>query len=222
MNKKIGFTLSEILIALTVVGIVSAITVPTLMNKSTKKTQAALIQKTHLEISDAVELYMNDKDYKSVKAAFADLAQVSYFLTTYFRVNKNCGTSPKGECLSTTYGDMKGATGLTSGPYSSGQTTYTCIQNKAGVTICMNAVPTGKVSNSFYVDTNGPGEPNIKGRDIFAANIYKDGTIEDNGGYNIGDYSSRNSAFESGCNASGSNVFGCLGKLMNDNWVMNY
>ena len=40
MNKKSAFTLTEVLVTLSIIGVVSALTVPTLMNQYQKKTQS--------------------------------------------------------------------------------------------------------------------------------------------------------------------------------------
>lgn len=79
----------------------------------------------------------------------------------------------------------------------------------------------------LFVDINGAKGPNIAGRDIFALYIYKNG--------NIDDYSSDNTTaerltkeqrernFNTVCsgNSNGS-WYGCFGKILNDNWEMNY
>lgn len=234
MNKKFGFTLAEVLIALTVVGIVSAMTVPTLMNKSTRKTQAALIHKAYVELSDAVELYMNDEDASKVSGPFADLDKVEHFLTHYYRVNKNCKSDPVGGgCLTATFSTISGSTGQkhSNGPYAS-PTNFKCIQDKAGITVCMcknkgvhNAAQTTDDYHSadlidVWFDTNGPENPNVKGRDIFRIYVNSNGDLVT---WDESDekYDKRETLFTSGC-LTGSDPDGCIGKLLNDNWEMNY
>lgn len=231
MNKKFGFTLTEVLITLAVIGVVSAITVPNLLNKSAKKTQAALIHKAYVELSDAVELYMNDEDKQSVDAPFKTLDNVEHFLTHYYRINKNCGSTPVAKgCLSATYGTISGTTGLTwgNGPYNNPEK-FKCIQNKSGITVCMceyKGVHSSSAENpsqdliDVWFDTNGNHAPNINGRDIFRIYVNKDGDLvtwnEDESKYD-----NREAQFNEGCLTT-ADPDDCMGKLLNDNWQMNY
>ena len=77
-----------------------------------------------------------------------------------------------------------------------------------------------------YVDVNGQKGPNIFGRDIFIMYIYKNGLLDDS---TLGSTSTapmtetdRTNMFNSNCNTSSTSIHGCFGKILNDNWEMNY
>lgn len=53
---QVGFTLAEVLIALGIIGVVAAMTIPTLMTNYQKKSTATQLKKTYATISNAVRL----------------------------------------------------------------------------------------------------------------------------------------------------------------------
>ena len=59
---KKGFTLSEVLITLGIIGIVAAITIPTLITNYQKKTTATRVKKAYSELLQAIKLSENDND----------------------------------------------------------------------------------------------------------------------------------------------------------------
>jgi len=58
-NKK-GFTLAEILITLTVIGVVAALTIPNLLQNTNQAELKAAWKKTFADVSQAVTLLVND------------------------------------------------------------------------------------------------------------------------------------------------------------------
>ena len=53
---QVGFTLAEVLITLGIIGVVAAMTIPTLMTNYQKKSTATQLKKTYATISNAVRL----------------------------------------------------------------------------------------------------------------------------------------------------------------------
>ena len=53
MNKKFAFTLSEILVAMAIIGVISALTVPTLLNNYQTKALSLELRKTVNDIESA-------------------------------------------------------------------------------------------------------------------------------------------------------------------------
>lgn len=68
-----------------------------------------------------------------------------------------------------------------------------------------------KISHMFFIDLNGPKEPNITGRDIFLVVQYKDKNAPVP--YGFDNYYD--------CNTSGAGLT-CAGRIMADGWKMNY
>ena len=48
LNKKIGFTLTELLIALTIIGAIAALSIPSLMGNLNRKQMVTPVSYTHL------------------------------------------------------------------------------------------------------------------------------------------------------------------------------
>lgn len=59
---KKGFTLAEVLITLGIIGIVAAITLPTLMTNYKKKATATRVKKAYAEVLQAIKLSEVDND----------------------------------------------------------------------------------------------------------------------------------------------------------------
>lgn len=216
MNK--GFTLSEVLITLGIIGIVAVLTIPAVMKNYRNRLYVSQLEKVYAQIADAAQAEMNDEhcsNFYETKAASATSCSdankgicqsgAGYFLNNYFKpIKRNCKTGTN-KCLADRYTNLDGAdAGAFFGNY--------CIQTTNGATICLeyaNNTP------SVAVDVNGPSEPNMTGRDVFVMNITQKGTIEDwldadncnvaNGNNNIAKYAA-----------------GCLRKVKDAGWQMKY
>ena len=60
-NKRFGFTLSEVLVTLGIIGVVSAMTVPTLMNNYQRQAYVTQLHKVYNEFLQVFERYMADQ-----------------------------------------------------------------------------------------------------------------------------------------------------------------
>lgn len=214
LNKKLGFTLSEVLITLGIIGIVAVLTIPAVMKNYRNRLYVAQLQKTYAQISDAVQAIMIDEhtgSFYETKAALPNActdaatgdcsAGAGYFLNKYFKVLKrNCGTGANA-CAAASYQSIGGVyAGQLSGDY--------CIQTTNGAAICMKR----DAENNFVdlnIDVNGQAEPNITGRDVFYLTIQKNGTVTD-----------YRETSENNC--SNPTSAGCFNKVRNAGWKMEY
>lgn len=80
MKRLYGFTLAEVLITLGIIGIVAALTIPTLINNYQKKAYIAALQKTYSQTQNAFKLMMADEgvDFLSQTKFFAELKRNGY------------------------------------------------------------------------------------------------------------------------------------------------
>ena len=173
-NNKIGFTLAEVLITLGVIGIVSAITMPTLIKNYQKQVTVNLLKKAYSEFALAIQKAENEHGLMETWN-FADFEtaqdRAKYFgenyLFPHIKTIKKC-IPTSNECwaddiknlnkqpiLSTNYGTnnaVKSISFITSSGYS---VYYWLHDNGTGMW--------------YYVDINGNKKgPNQIGRDIFA------------------------------------------------------
>lgn len=225
---KKGFTLAEILITLSIVGVVAVLTIPATMRNYQKKVYVAQLQKVYSQISEAALAVMNDEhsdDFyetlagrqNSCDAAGNCTQGLGYLLNKYLEPErKNCATTG---CLPTGINAYKTISGVSAGSVSSEY----CAQTANGATICGFFNP-NNTCMSIAVDVNGVDKPNIVGRDLFVMDIHKDGAISD--------YGSGCSVGSQGCAASQCNMgtidgiysraCGCLTSVMEAGWKMEY
>ena len=110
---KKGFTLSEVLITLGVVGVVAVLTIPGVMKNYQNRLYTAQLEKIYSQISDATQALMNDEHVDNFYETTANNAiptsgdrastGAGYFLTKYFKtVKKDCALSGStNPCVST-------------------------------------------------------------------------------------------------------------------------
>lgn len=231
---KKGFTLSETLICLGIVGVVAALTVPSVMRNYQKRVLTNQLQKTYYQIANATQTIMDtervDNFYESTAGQDNSCSNanngtcekgIGYWMNKYFLpVKKNCGKNANNLCLAGLAADSYKTMNDTNAGTITNQ--Y-CIQTSDGAAIC-GFFNTTNSCMSMIVDVNGPAAPNIIGRDVFAMDIHQDGSISDYGS------GCANNAF--GCPASScgtrdaggayETACGCLTSIVESGWKMNY
>ena len=243
MSRKLllGFTLTEVMIAVAIVGIVAAFTVPVVISNYNKQTMQALLQKNYIELGQNLTTFQSENIYrKSIFASSLCMKQFSdrnvdntagTFLKNYYTVKQDCGSETAQPCFADSYRSLEDPTlkEFNCSGYS--------VKVAGGAAICIYPAtlsyrslfgPNGMIREEMKnparvtIDVNGAEEPNIGGRDIFTFNIYED--------YSIAEFSplledeekeTMQKEVEAGCTSSEIGV-GCLTKLMSANWKMNY
>lgn len=219
---KSAFTLAEVLVTLGIIGVVSAMTVPTLMQNYQRKSYVTQIHKIYNEMQQAALQYMNDKNAVDLLEAGLtnNIDSVDAFMKKYFKIVKECGVKPlEAGCVAT---DYKKLTGQAIAPFTISRTDYRGYVISSGAVIAL--ISEGDFLQA-HVDVNGVKGPNIAGRDLFAFHVYKNGVIDDYvEGANLPPFTKeqREDSYTKWCNSSTSIWYGCLGKLINDNWEMTY
>ncbi len=162
-SKKAAFTLAETLITLAVIGIVAAMTIPTLINNYQEKVTIVKVKKIYSVISNAYEMSKIEngdysewgtKEREDKSTIFADK------IVPYLKINKICGYESKGCFPDITYN------------YLTNKKWYYIEQDSKaykfimtdGTLIALEEYPNfGKV----FADVNGFKGPNILGKDVF-------------------------------------------------------
>lgn len=217
VKKQFAFTLSEVLVTLAIIGVVSALTVPTLVTGYQRKAYIAQLRKATLEVGQAADLLLTDEG-KTTLAATSLKTNVSTFLKNYLRITQDCGTTMT-PCFAASYATTSGsaATVKCENGYS--------VTTNAGYSIC--AIPGNPVT--IVADVNGPDDPNIAGRDLFTFSIYEDASVDegmspsDKQSKGSDDLKTLRSTNAAKCGAADtSNGEGCFSKIVQDNWQMTY
>lgn len=227
-----GFTLSEVLITLSIVGVVAVLTIPSVMKNYRNRLYTAQLEKVYAQVSDAAQSIMNDEHvdnfYETTAGGAASCTNAdegkcesgyAYFLTKYFKAVKyNCKKSGKKGCVTSDSSSYKTISGGSAGAFIGDN----CIQTVSGAAIC-GYYNSGINCLSLGVDVNGMSEPNIPGRDIFYMDVHKNGTISD---YNSGCADNHVGTSANQCSVNTGNIAnaaaGCLNNIIEAGWKMEY
>ncbi len=218
-----GFTLAEVLVTLGIIGVVSAMTVPTLMQNYQRKSYVTQLHKVYNELNQALLQYQTDKNALNLKeAGLTSEDSVYQFLKSYFKIVQDCGTD-RTPCFPDEYRKLSGIS--SKGGWSSKRHVVLASGTAVGT---FYRAGEDNIICEFWIDINGQKGPNVVGRDLFALYLYDDASIDD--GISTTDCKTlpltdecRESNFVNYCSSDLADYFhGCFGKILNDNWEMNY
>lgn len=179
--KKIAFTLAEILITIAVIGVVSAITIPSVVKKYQEMTTVNKVKKFYAMMSQALLLSIKDNGpvnewnvYNTSNEQSAN--EIASYIKPYLKILKDCGTSSG--CLKY-QNDPKRLSGSNLLNYDTANIYYKLILIDGSYLIIRSESNfcksnDGNVPNTcgaIYIDISGSKEPNTIGRDIFAVHI---------------------------------------------------
>ncbi len=167
--NRIGFTLAEVLITLAIIGVVAALTIPTVINNYQKTQTVTRLKKAYSVLSNTTNLAIADngpiKNWDvGNQNRDASNAFVKTYLAPYLKVAKICETEIDGACKFTVNGLNK--TSTTYGP------TFARFYLNDGTFMCLltfnYSYSGGTLKQAdFYVDINGQKPPNTWGKDVF-------------------------------------------------------
>lgn len=180
LNKtRLGFTLAEVLVTLGIIGVVSSMTLPTLMKNHQRQVYVTQLHKVYNELSQASEAYINSRNAINLfEAGVSSQNGVSNFIQSQLKTTKNCGSTFT-DCFASEYKNMNGAV-VTN--YNESDTS--CYALPSGASICLTyggrvrRIGTGVIN--AVVDVNGKSGPNILGRDLFVMGMSEDGSVVSN------------------------------------------
>ena len=169
-NSK-GFTLAEVLIALVVIGIVAAITIPQMIVKHQKEQTVVQLKKVYSELAQAINMS---------KTSNGDFSDWDYSLSPYEFFNKYL--SPYLKTSVSTVGEVKskykikylrlnGSEETSYNPLTNGAKIFT-LQSGAQVLCSTNNPTSSRWRTGCTIDINGVKKPNKFGRDLFVFGIY--------------------------------------------------
>ena len=211
-NRKYAFTLAEVLVTLGIIGVVSAMTVPSLMQNYQRQSYVTQLHKVYNELSQAVVRYQNDKNAVNLaEAGMNGVTASQNFIKDYMKVVSEC-PAVEAPCFASSYKTMGGATVNES---------YFTFTYKSYVLASGAAIrPAYDKKNdklvNICVDINGQKGPNIVGRDLFFIAIYNNGMIDT--------YSDDvvSAPLTEDQRSAGNVMWKPFGDILNANWQMDY
>lgn len=209
-QRKTAFTLAEVLVTLGIIGVVSAMTIPTLMSNHQRKVYVTRLNKVYSEIQQAAINFMNNKNAVNlVEAGINSTANANKLITDNFNIVETCSNSLS-PCFADSYKLLSGSNYDLSSHVS---TSYVLASGESIRLLYSKA--DDKIVN-ILVDINGKQGPNILGRDAFYMALYNNGVIDT---YNN---SATSAPLTEEQRESAGSEWGPFGQLLNDNWEMTY
>ncbi len=202
--KKFGFTLAEVLTTLTVIGVVSALTLPNLVNNANTTAQIGpKLAKAASAFEQANQNLMNNNFVEKLSE------------TDYFSSNESYITELKKYLKITT----------------STASTFTTKDGTLFTIVDVFKVPTNPKDAAYSqyigdleIDLNGSNNPNTAGSDIFSFTIWNDGSLRPKGGTNWDGKDSEDTHWTKLCpvNAIPTDYSSCAGHIFENNMKALY
>ncbi|MBP3925049.1 type II secretion system protein [bacterium] len=184
VNSKAAFTLAEVLITLGIIGVVAAMTLPSLIQKHQERVTVNKVKKFYSVMSQAQLLAIKDHGYLDEwdvpdGTTKESAEKFMSYLKPYLKIARDCGTSAG--CLEYSQTTVKYLNGTPRNlNYDTNNKYYKLILNDGTymwlrtVTGAYCANPESKEScATVWIDVNGKNPPNTIGRDIFNFGINK-------------------------------------------------
>ena len=164
MHKN-SFTLAEILIAMAIIGVVAALTIPSLSDAYQKRLLTTQLQRAYAEVSQAGASVVTDEmiDDFNYSQAIKDKTFIGKYLVIASERDGFASSYSKGVNKNVTYNLRE--------KMSNNKNDYKCGVTKAGAAICIDKNANG------ILDVNGENGPNLIGRDAYQITFDPDGTV---------------------------------------------
>ncbi|MBQ8168578.1 type II secretion system protein, partial [bacterium] len=109
-TRRTAFTLAEVLITLAIIGVVAAMTIPTLISDYQEKVTVTKVKKMYSTLSNAYQLYVaNDGTPQYMDWTEEGASKVYNVFAPYLKIAKDCGTNDQ-NCISYSVRRLKDGT----------------------------------------------------------------------------------------------------------------
>ena len=208
MKKFLAFTLSEVLITVGVIGVVSALTIPNLVKNYHRQLYATQLRKITSELQQAYKNVLVQNNALNLKEtrAFETNSAWMHTLSQYLDNATMCDTPRKTDCLGTTAYEELNGTAIEQLPFSG----YPCIKLNSGAVICGDVEYYG-TTHSLWIDINGKQGPNIACMDLFRVKADPKGKIEPSLDFMVGHATLGVVKLDT-----------CYSKIIQDGWKIDY
>lgn len=241
-RKAKAFTLAEVLITLGVIGVVAAMTLPTLIHNYQKKVWVNQLKKSYSTLEQGFQKMMADEGVDRL----SDVSFISNLETDCMYGNNSDECKPFNEGLKRYFkGDWGKFTQKVCNLNNKNECDYNpediYLSMPDGAQVGFNYVPTfnskcqnikangGHMCNAvgwLFIDINGPKGPNVYGRDNFAFYISENGKLYGYGSKDAHLFGSSGniSGYAIGKNCTDKNEYGhaCTGYIIENGWKMDY
>lgn len=227
MRSKSGFTLSEVLITLGLIGIVAAMTVPTIFGKINRTRTEAILKEDYSILQQVVKLA--ESEGATIGTIPDNIQGMQQWFQTFFEPYSKTSAicyNRKG-CWSTTGSKTLngGNVYYDHGAIGIGNNVLT-VRLQNGSNLCFDGYSQwdikrmfgvndeNKTSSVIFIDTNGDKLPNTIGKDIYIL-VWKDNKLVPAGTDQTTENIDKNCSVQYQGNNAG---YYCLKKISNNNW----
>lgn len=215
--KRFALTLSEVLLTLTIVGVIAALTISGLVNKVNETKNLAALKKIYTVLNQVTMFVILDRsspNYWGLDEYSQDSSELAYsYYKPYFKVVREC--SNQTGCWKYPTKFLSGKVYMRRAQFY--QYMFTLVD---GMNVLMNIYPkeviasefgvnAAKDSIVFVVDVNGDAPPNQIGRDIFAFVLNGKEIVP----------SGHDNSYN--CNRAASGLT-CTARVISDGWKIKY
>lgn len=167
---KKGFTLAEVLITLGIIGVVAALTLPSLITNYRKKQTVAQLKKVYSELSQAAQMsVVQNGDMKNWDYSLTGEEFFNTYLSNFIKMSSQTVEDAKKYGIA--YTRPSGAEEVSfTNLYDSGK----ILTLASGTQILMDTVRYSSIQ-TYLVDLNGFKKPNRIGVDVFAFSVTHNG-----------------------------------------------
>lgn len=221
MNK--AFTLAEVLITLGIIGVVAAMTLPSIISKNNTKAMESKLKKTYSVLSQSLLMAagelggLDTVDFNDGNDAGMEEMFYTY-IEKYMKISKKCVN--KAGC----WAQSRNLQGIKEGSENGIGTNIITFTTYDGVSVCMDGkaaysmssyygINTDKDGLIFYIDVNGMKNPNTFGKDIFLFGFSDKGLVP------AGKDKTQNEV-DTNCSAGG-NGYLCAAKVIDNGWQID-
>jgi len=190
-SKKAAFTLAEVLITLAIIGVVAAMTIPTLISDYQEKVTITKLKKTYSVLSNALGLAIAENgsvDTWNYAPGMTPEGTRKFFdyIRPMLKIAKDCGGSNENKCITDdAMLCLNGSECVTAGWfYGANETYYKVVLNDGSALWTRTTVSCDQVDGEeenicalFWYDVNGIKAPNQLGRDTFVFYVKPYGVI---------------------------------------------
>ena len=230
-TRRVGFTLAEVLITLGIIGIVSALTIPNLINKFEEKRTVTLLKETYSMLSQAMIYVVNEHGpaatWRNATSASGlenireDSARMMELFKPYIKILKTCDESQtdRDKCWGKD-GEIYDSSGNLATTIGHPQTQSFILNNGSKVTLWMqyndmiynNCVITAEAPcGNFFIKTDNK-DKNVLGKNVFKFAVYSNIILPE------GNRKARYKSFANNCYQNGA---GCTAWVI-ENGNMDY
>ena len=236
MKKLFGFTLAEVLITMGIVGVIAAITTPTLVANVKNRSYASLLKSTVGDLENAFSAAISAEkggdlfDTSIMTNAPVDFTSAAWrktqftnALRQYIKINN------VEEMNSSAYYTQKN-TALHNMTNAGGVGAITTIPDHIPINLkngsvmfieTVNDISSPDLAGYVWIDVNGAATPNVLGRDVFEFNLVSDGTLAPEGSARANEVSGTG-LHQNLCLVNPARSSACTARLVENNYVFDY